>query len=89
MNTNLIATLSLVLFTNWTGFRDGNRELGVLATNHVATIHYAGATNQFTLKTTYSNIGAWRTNESVIYIFHDVIPTNVVFYTNWFENRPL
>lgn len=61
--TNSIATIaiSLMLTTNWTGVKFNGKELGYVATNHVATVVYQGETNQYTLKTVASEKAEWRT----------------------------
>ena len=53
-------TLRLDTVTNWTGVNHDGQELGYVVTNHVAVIYYQGATNEFTLKTTASEIAKWR-----------------------------
>jgi hypothetical protein len=60
--TNTIAqiTVSLMLVTNWTGTKFNDKELGYVATNHVATVVYQGETNQYTLKTVASEKATWR-----------------------------
>jgi hypothetical protein len=58
--TNLIATLSLITITNWTGVNFQNKELGYVATNHMANVAYDGSTNQFLLKTIPSDKAVWR-----------------------------
>jgi predicted HAD superfamily hydrolase len=46
--TNAIATvtITLILVTNWTGDTFNGKELGFVATNHVASVMYQGDTNQ-------------------------------------------
>ena len=60
--TNIIAqiTMSLILVTNWTGHNFNSKELGYVATNHVATILYQNQTNEYVLKTVASEIAVWR-----------------------------
>ena len=55
-------TLRLDQITNWTGVIADGKELGYVATNHVAVLYYQGATNEFKLKTSQSEIAKWRTN---------------------------
>lgn len=50
----------LDVVTNWTGAQFNGKELGYLATNHIAEIVYQGETNMFTLKTTASEVAKWR-----------------------------
>ena len=54
--------IRLELVTNWTGYTFQGRELGYVATNHIADVFYQGATNSFTMKTTPSDTAVWRTN---------------------------
>lgn len=49
-----------MLVTNWTGVKFNDKELGYIATNHVATVAYQGETNQYTLKTVASEKATWR-----------------------------
>lgn len=78
--TNKLAqiTVSLMLITNWTGVQFNNKELGYVATNHVATVSYQDTTNQYTLKSVASNKATWRetqmiTNISTLYYFTNLI----------------
>ena len=68
--TNLLAqiTISLSLITNWTGHVFEGKEVGYVATNHVATVLYQDVTNQYTLKTTVSEIAVWRKAEPRQYL---------------------
>lgn len=59
---NLITELSisLVVITNWTGVQLGTKELGYVATNHVANVCYEGEKYEFPIKTTGSDVAVWR-----------------------------
>jgi len=48
--TNIVATVALIISTNWTDQIHDEKQLGFLVTNHVATVIYQGETNIFTLK---------------------------------------
>lgn len=76
--TNAIIKISLSVFTNWTGFKFEDKELGYVATNHIATVNYQNQTNSFTLKTTVSEIGRWRKPEPMNYwnIYTNMMITN-------------
>lgn len=68
--TNLLSELSLsfVLITNWTGHVVGDMELGYVATNH--NLSWTYETNNYvkTMKTVPSEIAAWRTNQTRLFI---------------------
>ena len=89
--TNLISQICLtfVLVTNWTGVVNGPNELGYVSTNHVLTVIYEGATNDFQLKQTVSDVAVWRkalakayggsmTNWNVMpyFEYHNLVLTN-------------
>jgi hypothetical protein len=60
--TNIIFKLLLVLSTNWTEHREGLMQLGIVQTQHVAHVEYAGDTNEFILLKENSDKCVWRTN---------------------------
>jgi hypothetical protein len=82
--TNLIAQLSisLALTTNWTGYTFNGKELGYLATNHIATIGYECQSHTYTLKTTPSEIAVWRKAEPLINWTNIYIPRGGWIMTN-------
>ena len=65
-----------MLVTNWTGTKFNDKELGYVATNHVATVVYQGEINHPTLKTVASERVTWREPEPQY---------NVLIITNGFN----
>ncbi len=81
-----MTTVRLEETTNWTGTQFNGRELGYVATNHIASVVYQGATNEYTLKTVASEIAKWRTVEPTRpQIFWYNVPWNStnMFITNY------
>lgn len=66
-NTTLAVAVSLVLSTNWTGWKrfspEGDLELGIVETNHMAKVTYEGKDYEFKLKSVPGGIAVWRTNQ--------------------------
>jgi len=77
--TNLVAELTLVLATNWTGYNFNEKELGFVFTNHIAIVKYETNTYPFTLKSTASSIAVWRD-------YKWPFQTNVIWNTITFTN---
>lgn len=48
--TNILATVALIVSTNWTDQIHDGKQLGYAVTNHVANIVYQDSTNTLTLK---------------------------------------
>ena len=87
--TNLLATLTIVAITNWTGFIAPNgQEAGIVCKQHIADIQYRGKTNLFILLTEPTKRAVFRepqtvTNSVMIFTNHW---TPVIIYTNYFFN---
>lgn len=60
MNTNLLITLAFTLATNWTGYVDSGKELGVVKSNTVAQITYEGKLHELLLKSEDTGWHVWR-----------------------------
>ena len=61
--TNLLSAklaISLTLATNWTGVTFEGKELGYVATNHIATVTYECQEHEMVLKRVPSSIAVWR-----------------------------
>ena len=74
--TNLLSAklaISLTLATNWTGVTFEGRELGYVATNHIATVTYECEEHEMVLKKTPSNIAVWRPTP-FLYITNVTVP---------------
>jgi hypothetical protein len=66
--------------TNWTGFNEGTNELGLVKSNLVASVGYAGAsTNEVTLQSLDTGEHRWRGN---IINAGIMVMTNIWFPTN-------
>lgn len=56
MNTNFVMTILGMLVTNWTGYVEGNVEIGIVKSNTVAHFAYSGQTNQFQLLSEHTGL---------------------------------
>jgi len=70
ITTNILATLSFILITNWTGVVVDGRELGYVATNHVSKIDWQGKSYEFILKTVPSEIARWKPTVSTNWVMY-------------------
>ena len=61
--TNLIASITTVIVTNWTGVTHDFQELGYIQTNHQLTVVYDGTTNRYTIKTEHGNVALWQMSQ--------------------------
>ena len=70
--------IRLDLITNWTDVQFSGKQLGYVATNHVAIIVYQGATNEFVLKSVASEKAVWRNYPAQMWVTNAIVQQ-----TNW------
>jgi hypothetical protein len=81
MSTNLITTILIYLSTNWTGIEHIGQEPGLITTNTVMQVIYAGRTNELKLLSEPSTNVAWRPFVAPTITFDTTTP----YITNYFK----
>ena len=86
MMTNLLATLTIVAITNWTGYIvPSGQEAGIVCKQHIASIPYKGKTNTMVLFTEPTKKAVFRDPLTVTNSI--LIGTNYLWsFTNWTPN---
>ena len=69
--TNIVATATILLVTNWTGVVSDSKELGYVTTNHQVTVRYQDLTNSFEIKREIGSWAVWRPRQQLYIITND------------------